>query len=430
METSLWSKVVQRALDRGILSETTPKVFIYHLDKLQNTWKQLFDAFPPKTLHTFALKACPVKGVLSLAFSYGFGAECASIGEVYLAKSFGCPSERIVFDSPVKTMKDLKLALDDEIYINADNFQELEKIQQLLRENEEELCNKQVRVGLRINPQIGSGLIQETSTASAQSKFGVPLKEKLEEIVECFQRYSFLKGIHVHVGSQGCTWELLEQGIRAGVDLLVQLRERFPERLQTLDIGGGLSADYDGVSQGASFEEYVSRLERVAPELFDSSLQLITEFGRRLCAKAGIFVSRVEYTKQSGNRNIVLCHIGADNFLRPVYLPKNWKHRILVLDKQGGNKLLDGREYPMIEQDIAGPLCFSGDIFATGRLLPRCEPGDWLVVLDSGAYTLSMYSRHTSQWVSAVYGFHENSNEPFQLLKKEESPEELIRFWS
>ncbi|GJD06700.1 Diaminopimelate decarboxylase [Galdieria sulphuraria] len=385
METSLWSKVVQRALDRGILSETTPKVFIYHLDKLQNTWKQLFDAFPPKTLHTFALKACPVKGVLSLAFSYGFGAECASIGEVYLAKSFGCPSERIVFDSPVKTMKDLKLALDDEIYINADNFQELEKIQQLLRENEEELCNKQVRVGLRINPQIGSGLIQETSTASAQSKFGVPLKEKLEEIVECFQRYSFLKGIHVHVGSQGCTWELLEQG-------------------------GGLSADYDGVSQGASFEEYVSRLERVAPELFDSSLQLITEFGRRLCAKAGIFVSRVEYTKQSGNRNIVLCHIGADNFLRPVYLPKNWKHRILVLDKQGGNKLLDGREYPMIEQDIAGPLCFSGDIFATGRLLPRCEPGDWLVVLDSGAYTLSMYSRHTSQW--------------------EESPEELIRFWS
>ncbi|GJQ13698.1 hypothetical protein GpartN1_g5489.t1 [Galdieria partita] len=425
--TTLWSQVIQCALKKGILSETTPKAFIYHLEQLQNTWKQLFEAFPPKTLHTFALKACPVKGILSLAFSCGFGAECASIGEVYLAKSFGCPPGKIVFDSPVKTSEDLKLALNDGIYINADNFQELEKIQHLLRQNDELSKKVEVRVGLRVNPQIGSGLIQETSTASAHSKFGVPLKEKREEIIECFEKYWFLQGLHVHVGSQGCTWELLEQGIRAVVDLFVQLEQLFPGRVKTIDMGGGLSADYDGLSQGASFAEYVSRLGKVVPELFDSSLQLITEFGRRLCAKAAIFVSRVEYTKQVGDRNIVSSHIGADNFLRPVYLPKNWKHRILVLDKQGEEKKWDRYENPMIEQDIVGPLCFSGDVFATGRLLPRCEVGDWLVVLDSGAYTLSMYSRHTSQRVPAVYGFHVQL---FQLLKKEESLEDLVKFWS
>lgn len=220
----------------------------------------------------------------------------------------------------MKTTSDLKFALENGIYINADNFQELDKIQEWLERNEP--VKKQVRVGLRINPQIGSGLIQETSTASAQSKFGVPLAEKHEEIIQCFKKYSFLEGIHVHVGSQGCTWDLLERGIRAGVDLLVQVQKHFPGKVTTFDIGGGLSADYEGISKGASFHEYVSRLRKATPELFESSLQLITEFGRRLCAKVAIFASRVEYTKQTGKRNIVLCHVGADNFLRPVYLPK------------------------------------------------------------------------------------------------------------
>jgi hypothetical protein len=50
---ALWSPlVVQQALEQGILSETAPKGFIYHLDELEATWKQLFDAFPKNTLHS------------------------------------------------------------------------------------------------------------------------------------------------------------------------------------------------------------------------------------------------------------------------------------------------------------------------------------------------------------------------------------------
>lgn len=101
------------------------------------------------------------------------------------------------------------------------------------------------------------------------------------------------------------------------------------------------------------------------------------------------------------------------------------------MDKQGHHKC-NQHDCPLLEQDIAGPLCFSGDIFATGRLLPRCEPGDWLVVLDSGAYTLSMYSRHTSQLLPPVYGFRWSNTGmgQFELLKEEESLEHLVQFWS
>jgi hypothetical protein len=46
-----------------------------------------------------------------------------------------------------------------------------------------------------------------------------------------------------------------------------------------------------------------------------------------------------------------------------------------------------------------------GDRLATAALLPRCEVGDWVMVLDAGAYTLSMASRYNSRSSPAVYGF-------------------------
>jgi hypothetical protein len=49
--------------------------------------------------------------------------------------------------------------------------------------------------------------------------------------------------------------------------------------------------------------------------------------------------------------------------------------------------------------------CAPGDRVATAALLPRAEAGDWVVVLDAGAYTLSMASRYNSRCSPAVFGF-------------------------
>jgi diaminopimelate decarboxylase len=37
--------------------------------------------------------------------------------------------------------------------------------------------------------------------------------------------------------------------------------------------------------------------------------------------------------------------------------------------------------------------CVQGDRLAVGRRMPKAEVGDYVVVADVGAYTLSMYSR-------------------------------------
>ena len=62
-----------------------------------------------------------------------------------------------------------------------------------------------------------------------------------------------------------------------------------------------------------------------------------------------------------------------------------------------------GRE--ICEVTTAGPLCFSGDILEKAVSRPRVEPGDYAILMDSGANTLSLHSRHCSRQSPAVVGF-------------------------
>jgi diaminopimelate decarboxylase len=78
---------------------------------------------------------------------------------------------------------------------------------------------------------------------------------------------------------------------------------------------------------------------------------------------------------------------------------------------------------------IAGPLCFAGDIVARGVKSPPIETGDFVLIHDTGAYTLSMWSRYNSRQIPRVVGYR-NQGESFEILKERETFEDLQRFWS
>lgn len=404
---------LQAAIRNNLLSTASPVAAFYNLADLRSNIASLLAAFPSSSLHAFALKAAPFPRLLRHLHAAGLGGECASIAELALCKAAAIPPAHTVYDSPAKTDPHLREALREGVHINADNVHELRRIDALVN-----TVVSGSSVGLRVNPQLGSASIAETFTAAAACKFGEPLRERRDAIVQAFVKYPFLTAIMVHVGSQGCELDVLVEGAAAAVELAGEIRAA-GGNVEIIDIGGGISVDYWGDSEIA-FEQLAAMLRKRCPGLFE--YKIMTEFGRRMVAKTGFIAGRVESVKESGGKTYVICHIGADVLMRPAYVPKKWGHRIEVYDSEG-----EAREGRTGKVEIGGPLCFSGDIIARDREMVIPNVGDWIVVRDAGAYTVAMYSRHTSQLVPPVYGVDGGE---FEVIKKGETVDDVVKFWS
>ncbi|KAF0716590.1 Aste57867_2768 [Aphanomyces stellatus] len=390
----------------------------------------LRDAFPgPNFNHAVAVKANPIPSVLRIAQEMGFGAECASFSEVTHSLALGFPPRSVVYDSPCKTTSELTAALRQGCYINLDNLEEIAKVEAIFATiygtGAPVPPLHDAQIGLRINPIVGGGTIASTSTATSTSKFGLPWTPETEShLLALFEAHAWLQGLHVHVGSQGCAVDLLVAGAKRAVDFALLVHAHLGRRqVRVLDIGGGLPTVYDGLRHSdLSYADYAARLRAHVPAVF--SFFVMTEFGRSIFVKPGITLTKVESVKQWAGQNTSVVHVGANQFLRTAYLPQMWPHSFSVFTPNGVLK-----EGPMVCQDIAGPLCFSGDFLARDVWLPQIQAGDYVVVHDTGGYTQSMYSKYNSRPSSAVYGYESSSPPALTLFKPEETIDAVLAFW-
>lgn len=392
-------RVLSCARAMGAWHDGTRAGLFHDLNRLQSRIEELQRAFPDGSLHAVAVKANPLVELLKTIVATGAGLEAASWEEVCLALAAGCPPERIVFDSPAKTIDELNQALELGLWLNADNKIELDRLEALG-------APRNAKIGVRVNPQIGTGAIAFTSTVGRASKFGVPL-DQAQTLIE---RYPFVTGLHVHTGSQGCGLDLLAAAARSTAQAARALG------LEWIDIGGGVPVRYtDRDPEPPSFQAW-------AEAVGDLGVPLLTEVGRSVHAGTGWALSRIEAVKEVDGVRTLVVHVGADLFLRRVYRPDDWDHEMVVLDPAGHPRT--GKVEPT---HIAGPLCFAGDLLARDRSLPQAIPGDLLLIRDCGAYTLSMWSRHCSRGLPPSWGY---AGDELTLLHRGEKPEDVVRFWS
>lgn len=394
---------VRAAIAQGLL-DSDPVACLLDVAGIRASAAALTGAFaaalPPGTpvLHAFAVKAAPLVPVLRLLAGAGLGCEVASPGELALARAAGLPAERIVLDSPAKTAGELREALELGIAVNADNRQELERLDALVAS-----AATASPIGMRINPQTGAGTIGALSTATATSKFGVPLRDPGARawLVRAYAERPWLTRLHTHSGSQGVPLTLIAEGVRELHALAEEINAAAGRRqVDTLDIGGGMPVNFTSDEDTPTYAEYVSALREAVPALFDGSYGLVTEFGRSLLAKHGLILARVEYTKSAGGRAIAVTHAGVQLATRTVYAPAAWPVRILPYDAKGAPK--DGDP---VAQDIAGPACFAGDLLATARELPLLAPGDVIAIPDTGAYFFTAHYAYNTLPRPPIHGF-------------------------
>ncbi|MEU6374143.1 diaminopimelate decarboxylase [Streptomyces sp. NPDC046909] len=397
-------EAVRAAVEQGLLGPDSPIVGLLDVTGIRESAAELRAAFDAVTapgtpvLHAFAVKATPLVPVLRLLREAGIGAEVASPGELALARAAGLGPERTVLDSPAKTPAELREALALGIAVNADNPQELARIDQLMRS-----ATSRSPLGIRVNPQVGGGSIGATSTATETSKFGVALRDPgaREWIVRAYADRPWLTRLHTHTGSQGVPLSLMAQGVAEAYALAEEINRSIGrQQIDTLDLGGGLPVNFGSDATTPTYAQYARLLSEAVPGLFDGRYGLVTEFGRSLLAKHGTVVARVEYAKSAGGRAVAVTHAGVQVATRTVYVPGSWPLRIAAYDAKGRVK-----EGPEVVQDIAGPACFSGDLLAEGRALPLLEQGDYAAALDTGAYYFAHHYAYNSLARPGIYGF-------------------------
>uniref|UniRef100_A0A7S2SMX0 Orn/DAP/Arg decarboxylase 2 N-terminal domain-containing protein n=1 Tax=Mucochytrium quahogii TaxID=96639 RepID=A0A7S2SMX0_9STRA len=424
--------------------EDKPMAMFYDLDDWEDNLSLLRErTFKEKHFkHAVAVKSNPLEWFLKRAKQLGHGAECATISEVVHSLNVGFAPNDVVFDCPCKTIGEIKFALARGVHLNLDNVQELARVKKLFEgEHAQEYLNAdgspKSTIGIRINPLVGAGTILEFSVSTGKSKFGVPLESEGEgraTLVKTVSGIPWITCVHVHTGSGGMGLNQLVSGVRKAVDFALEINKRVGSRqIKVLDMGGGLAVDFDTEQPLSNFEAYCAELRKAVPEVFDVNVfdRVVSEFGASCNTKFGWLASRVEYTKSYDGGRIALIHAGSDIFLRACYAPEKYvRLKVYPFDSEG-NRIV-GKEGDLVPHDIAGPLCFAGDVVVSGAKLPELSVNDIVVVSDAGGNTLSLHNSHCSRQLPCVYGYKickEKGSVTFVSIQQRQRIEDAISQW-
>lgn len=440
LRATKYQSLVQHAIKNNLISDEQPVIDVFDFDEFDARLQDLLSAFPEEEItHGLAVKSQPLSGVLRYAIEKHprIGTECASLQEAIHGRNLGAKPENVIYDSPVKSKYELREAMKQGFYINLDNYGEMKMVAEVLKE----IPDTKSTFGLRVNPLVEGGAIAALSTAGANSKFGLIMcEETFPQILAYYQEFPWLAGIHCHVGSQGCPIEMGVHGCKRILEGALKINDKLGKKQITcLDIGGGVPTSYWTDEEAHSFAEYRQMLDEKVPELFKSGFRILTEFGRSMFAKYGCTLTKVAFIKGSdekdecliskyrasqGQNQLMLVFVGSNSFVREAYQMDigKWRRRFTLFDKNGEGKFGDFKK-----QDIAGPLCFQGDYLCKDVPLPEnANDEDVLVMHDTGAYTMAMYSKYNSRPCQAVYG---KFGDELKCIKERETNEDCLKFW-
>jgi len=134
-----------------------------------------------------------------------------------------------------------------------------------------------------------------------------------------------------------------------------------------------------------AFDAYGALVEEIFAGL---DVELLFEPGRALVGNAGILVTEVLYVKQAGERPIVVVDAAMNDLKRPA-MYSAYHPIVAVAEPEAGAAVAD--------VDVVGPVCETGDTFATRRPMPPVAAGDLLALGAAGAYGAVMASMYNSR---------------------------------
>ena len=345
-----------------------------HVDVLKSSLQGLDDP-----LIAYAVKANPNPAVLATLARAGLGGDVVSGGEIRCSRGAGIPADKIIFSGVGKTEAEMRLALVEGIYqFNLESVAEADMLSSVAA-----AMGRTAPVAFRINPDVSAGTHAKITTGVAESKFGIALSEAPAAYAHVAGLPNLVaQGVAVHIGSQLTDLAPLERAFTRIGELLQDLHVGGFD-LSVADLGGGLGVPYNPeLPAPPGPEDYGAMVRRITR---DWNVRLAFEPGRLIVGNAGVLLSRVVRIKPGAVHPFVIVDAAMNDLIRPA-LYDAW-HQINAVSPSGERWTAN----------VVGPVCESGDTFATGRTMDQAEAGDLLVFRTAGAYASAMSSTYNSR---------------------------------
>ncbi len=350
----------------------------------------------------YAIKAAPNPYLMKLLRKENFGIDCSSMAELILAERLGMRGEEIMFTSNDTPAYEFQKAMELGAIINLDDIKHIDYL--------EKHAGIPELVCFRYNP----GALKEGNIIIGNpedSKYGFTREQLFEGYKRLAAKGVKRFGIHTMVASNELDANYFVETADIIFDTIVDLSKELGIRFEFANLGGGIGIPYKNehkpvdlkiVSDGIKdrYEKYI-----VANGL--DPLKIFFESGRAITGPYGYLVSEVLHIKETYKKYAGLDSCMA-NLMRPALYGAY--HHITVLGKEKNpcNTIYD----------VTGSLCENNDKFAINRLLPEVEPGDLVVLHDTGAHGHSMGFNYNGKLRSAELLLRENG-EVVQIRRAE-----------
>lgn len=337
----------------------------------------LREALPAGIKIHYAMKANPMPAVVQHMARLVDGIDVASARELQVALDCGTDPQEISFAGPGKRHDELRQAAAAGILINIESFREVAELGAI-----RQATGWPIRVAVRVNPDFelkSSGM----KMGGGPKQFGVDAEQVPDLLAGIGRNGLAFEGFHLFAGSQNLRPEAIVEAQRKSFELALKLAEHAPAPVRFLNLGGGFGIPYFPGEQRldiTGIADNLAAIQREAAEKMPGA-EIVIELGRYLVGEAGIYVCKVIDRKVSRGHTYLITdgglhhHLSASGNFGQV-IRKNYPVCI-------GNRM----EQPACDTvSVVGPLCTPLDILADRMELPQAQPGDYVVVYQSGAY--------------------------------------------
>ncbi len=374
--------VAGQPLSNVVAAVGSTPCYLYDRARIRQRANELRAQFPPAVQLQYAVKANPMPAVVCQMAGLVDGLDVASAGELRIALDSGMDPAKISFAGPGKSDAELQQAHAASILINLESFREVDVLSRASERN-----GTAARVALRVNLPFelkASGM----KMSGGARPFGIDAEDVPKMLDQIQERGLAFEGFHLYAGSQNLNADAIIEAQTRSYELALSWLDGCPTEPASLNLGGGFGIPYTIRDSALDIRAVVDNLAildaRMRTEM--PSAHLAIELGRYLVGEAGIYVSRVIDRKISHGQVFLVVdggmhhHLAASGNLGQV-MRRNYPVAV--------NRLTSKKEIA----SVTGPLCTPLDLLADRAELDVAEPGDLIVVFQSGAYGRSASPR-------------------------------------